>query len=232
MISRATSARAHPAGRYRSPWPTSFCRALPRFSTSSCCCSRSRPLEGVGSPLRRPRRRRCSPVAGVAVAVIEDLDVVLADEVEHGLAIGRRDRHAVPGHEMGRACVANPEAPRRYARGVTVERRGWLVDDDGERAVGVVGFGCDGETESVVPGALGEFCDVSLAAVEAVVVLVGFEEEAFEVAEVVVDEAGDLAGSALVSVSGCLGLVSPVGEGRIWVGSPPNVGTRPASCSR
>ena len=67
------------------------------------------------------------------------------------------------------------------------------MDDDGEWAVRVVLFDPDGEAESFAPGALGELGDVRLAAVESMLVFVGLEDEAFEVAKVVEDEAGDFA---------------------------------------
>jgi hypothetical protein len=95
-----------------------------------------------------------------------------------------------------------------------------LVDGDGEGVVWVVGFAVDGDAESFVPGVLGEFGDFGFAAVVLVMVLVvGFEDEALEIAEVVVVEAGDLAGELVAEVLGgfvrtaTVGFAGPGGGG-------------------
>src|SRR5262245_13854726 len=74
--------------------------------------------------------------------------------------------------------------PRLWA-----ERHGRLQNDDRLDAMQIVPRSTDGDAQPLPPGALHQSLDVSLAAEELVLPVVGVEDEALEVAEVIVDEA-------------------------------------------
>ena len=77
--------------------------------------------------------------------------------------------------------------------GWKLELRRRLVNGNRKRPMWVISLGPNGYAKTLEPDALSQFLHILLTAEKSVFALVSFEDEAFEVTEMIEDQASDLA---------------------------------------